>query len=106
MKREQPVSFSNVRGRVLKGVLHYPTWGQASSAQILCHGMESNKESEKIHGDADDTVPVEEAHELYTLLPGPKKLCILQQADHRLSDPTHLEKALRESIDWIIQHLG
>ncbi len=58
-----------------------------------------------IHGDRDDTVPVEEAHELYAALGGPKKLVILQGADHRLSDPSHLQRALAESIDWLTQHL-
>jgi putative redox protein len=251
MEQEEQVSFTNKRGQILKGIIHYPVGGKRFSAAILCHGMESNKESEKlvalsrnlahreilalrfdfscsgesggrfeeitysgevadlkaafnfmlerqaekvailgssmggavallfaagekrvanlvtiaapvhpeklteklltqeqveswcrlgfflyhgkrinasflddlnkidvpeaakkiscpvliIHGDADDTVPVGEAHELYSLLRSPKKICILQGADHRLSDPFHMEEALKESVDWIIQHL-
>ena len=58
-----------------------------------------------IHGDRDDTVPVEEAPELYAELGGPKRLSVLQGADHRLSDPSHLQRALAESIDWLTQHL-
>ena len=40
-----------------------------------------------LHGDRDDVVPVEEAHELHEYLPGSKRLFILKGADHRLSDP-------------------
>lgn len=58
-----------------------------------------------IHGDADETVPVEEAHELYAQLRGPKRIRILKGADHRLSDPSLLEAALNECIDWMTQHL-
>jgi putative redox protein len=58
-----------------------------------------------IHGDADETVPAEEAYELYTHLKAPKKICILHGADHRLSSPSHLKEALEESIAWITQHL-
>ena len=58
-----------------------------------------------IHGDQDDTVPVEEAHELYADLQGPKKLAILPGADHRLSRPDHLQKALDESVSWLTQYL-
>lgn len=248
---EAPVSFSNNRGETLKGVVHHPRTADLSKAVILCHGMESNKESEKIvalsqalaergvaalrfdfsyagestgrfeeltysgevedlkaafnfmsqlgakkialfgssmggtvsllfstehktpaalvtlaaplhperiterllsreevkrwrlvgylmyhgrrlnssllddlgkinvteaarkircpllviHGDRDETVPVEEAYELYGLIPNLKRLCILQGGDHRFSNPSLLKKALQESCDWITQHL-
>ncbi len=251
MDREERVSFSNDRGQTLRGVLHHPAGSQWHAAAILCHGMESNKESDKIvalsrrlaekgilalrfdfacagessgrfeeitysgevedlkaafsltlrhpvqkvgilgssmggtvallfaaeeprvaslvtiaaplhpekitdkllsrdevqrwrqsgfvvyhgqrinvsllddlqkihvseavkkiscpalviHGDADETVPVEEAYELYAQLRGRKKIRILKGADHRLSDPSLLEAALDECIDWMIQHL-
>lgn len=58
-----------------------------------------------LHGDADDTVPVEEAHELYAQLKGAKKISIFKGADHRLSDPEHLTTALEESIDWLTRHI-
>ena len=54
-----------------------------------------------IHGDADATVPVEEAHELSAELRGPKKLLILQGADHRLSDPLLRQEALEQAIRWM-----
>ena len=251
MEREERVTFPNDQGQILKGVLHYPAGSTFSAAAILCHGMESNKESEKLvtlgralaqkgvlalrfdfacagesngkfeeitysgevqdlkaafnhirryparkigilgssmggtvallfaaeeprvanlvtiaapfhpekitdklltreevenwrrlghilyhgrrinvsllddlkkidvpgaakkiscpalilHGDADETVPVEEAHELFVQLQGAKKIRILKGADHRLSDPNLLATALEEILAWMTQHL-
>ncbi len=58
-----------------------------------------------IHGDKDETVPVDEAYELYEQLASPKKLCILNGADHRLSEPGLMKQALQESKDWLIRYL-
>lgn len=58
-----------------------------------------------MHGDADETVPVEEAYELHRQLQGPKRIRILTGADHRLSEPSLMEAALNESLDWLVQHL-
>lgn len=58
-----------------------------------------------IHGDEDETVPVEEAYELYELVSNSKKLCVLQGGDHRFSDPSLLKKVLQESIEWITVHV-
>ncbi|HWP58187.1 MAG TPA: alpha/beta fold hydrolase [Candidatus Acidoferrales bacterium] len=41
------MTFFNARGQLLRGVLHEPPLAPASGV-ILCHGMESNKQSEKI----------------------------------------------------------
>jgi pimeloyl-ACP methyl ester carboxylesterase len=59
-----------------------------------------------LHGDADDVVPVEEAHELNEYLPGSKRLSILKGADHRLSDPTSMNQAVTEAIAWLCEHVG
>jgi putative redox protein len=45
---EERISFTNSRGDTLSGVLHHPAQGTSRGAVILCHGMESNKESEKL----------------------------------------------------------
>ena len=58
-----------------------------------------------IHGDQDDIVPVEEGHELFAALAGPKRLCIIEGSGHRLTEPAYLQKALAESIDWLTQNL-
>ena len=58
-----------------------------------------------LHGDADETVPVEEAHEFFVQLQGARKIRILKGADHRLSDPNLLATALEEILAWLPQHL-
>lgn len=58
-----------------------------------------------IHGDADETVPVEQAHQLYEALRTDKKLRILPNADHRLSDPEDMATAMRDAQDWIVRHV-
>lgn len=59
-----------------------------------------------LHGDRDDVVPVEEAHELYGYLCGSKKLSILRGADHRFSDPALIDQALREAVEWLCECVG
>ncbi len=46
--QEERISISNPRGQRLVGILHRPDRSKAASAVILCHGMESSKESEKL----------------------------------------------------------
>jgi dipeptidyl aminopeptidase/acylaminoacyl peptidase len=58
-----------------------------------------------LHGDADAVVPVEEAYELHASLAGPKRLSILPGGDHRVSHPGLMERALKESFDWLLTHL-
>ena len=59
-----------------------------------------------LHGDRDDVVPVEEAHELHECINGEKKLSILNGADHRLSDAQHMNRALSEAMEWLCEHAG
>jgi len=58
-----------------------------------------------IHGDVDEVVPVNEAHELHACLSGPRKLSILPRGDHRFSDPGVLERAMAEALDWLTKHV-
>ena len=46
--REENVSFVNRRGQALSGVLHHPEASTPRGGVILCHGMESDKESDKL----------------------------------------------------------
>jgi pimeloyl-ACP methyl ester carboxylesterase len=46
--REEKITFANVDGDILSGVLHHPSGAKSNRAVILCHGMESNKNSEKL----------------------------------------------------------
>ena len=45
--KEETIVFRNSRGDTLSGVLHHPPAGP-NGAAILCHGMESDKKSEKL----------------------------------------------------------
>jgi pimeloyl-ACP methyl ester carboxylesterase len=45
---EEKITFENTRGETLSGVLHHPIGSNPQGAVILCHGMESNKNSEKL----------------------------------------------------------
>jgi uncharacterized protein len=57
-----------------------------------------------LHGDMDDVVPVEEAHELHEYITGEKTLSILNGADHRFSDMLHMHRAISEAIEWLCEH--
>lgn len=58
-----------------------------------------------LHGDADEVVPVAEAHELHGSLADSKRLSILKGGDHRLSDPIIMQRAMREALDWLTEHV-
>ena len=45
---ENKINFKNSRGDTLSGVLHHPPAATAMGAVVLCHGMESDKNSEKL----------------------------------------------------------
>jgi len=59
-----------------------------------------------LHGAADEIVPVEEARELYACLANSKRLSILPGADHRLSDPAVMRRAVAEALDWLTGHVS
>ena len=58
-----------------------------------------------LHGDADEVVPVAEAHELHGCLKNSKRLSILKDGDHRLSDPILMQRAMRQALDWLTEHV-
>ena len=58
-----------------------------------------------LHGDADEVVPVAEAHELHGCLKNSKRLSILKGGDHRLSDPILMQRAMRQALDWLTEHV-
>jgi alpha/beta superfamily hydrolase len=68
----------------------------ASARKILCPVL-------ILHGDADAVVPVEEAYELDSCL-AQSSISILPAADHRVSDPALMQRALAEALDWLTAH--
>ncbi len=58
-----------------------------------------------LHGDADEVIPVEEAHELHSCLTASKRLSILKDSDHRLSNPAVMQQAIDEALEWLTDHV-
>lgn len=58
-----------------------------------------------LHGDADEVVPVEEAYELNSCLANSKRLSILKDTDHRLSNFAAMQQAVEESLAWLVHHV-
>lgn len=58
-----------------------------------------------VHGSRDDVVPVENARELYKNANEPKRLEIIEGADHSFSEPRHLEQAVDLCLDWFERYL-
>jgi uncharacterized protein len=56
-----------------------------------------------IHGGADKTVPVENAHTIYRLSTQPKQQIILENGDHRVSDPSHQKYFLETATHWFAE---
>ncbi len=52
------------------------------------------------HGDADQVVPFSNAMEIYEKAAAPKRLIRQQRGDHRMSDPNHQKKFIKESTQW------
>lgn len=70
------------------------------------------KEIQKIHcpiliiqGSGDNIVPVEDARTLYKLANEPKRLEIIDGADHVFSEPAHLERVVNLSLEWFKTYL-
>ena len=59
-----------------------------------------------IHGDRDETVPVEHARLLWKRAADPKRLEILAGADHRILDPVHRDRAVALTVAWCRQAFG
>ena len=52
------------------------------------------------HGDADETVPLPHAEEIYAQASEPKKLFVIALSDHRMSRPSDQQVFLRETSLW------
>jgi len=59
-----------------------------------------------VHGTEDEVVPVEHALRLYKAALEPKRLEILEGADHSFSDPAHRKEALTLCVEWMGTHVG
>lgn len=58
-----------------------------------------------IHGDKDELVPVDQALGIFYHLGAPKEIHIIGEADHRLTHPSHRQRAIDLSVDWFKKSL-
>jgi len=58
-----------------------------------------------IHGEKDELVPVEQAWEIFYHLAEPKTIHVIEEANHRLTDPAHRQRAIELSVIWFKKYL-
>jgi alpha/beta superfamily hydrolase len=58
-----------------------------------------------IHGEADELVPVDQAWEIFQGLDSPKEIHVIESADHRLTEPSHRQRAMDLSTEWFKKFL-
>lgn len=59
-----------------------------------------------IHGDIDELVPLTHATLIYENVSEPKRLEVINGADHRLTNPEHRDRAYRLTAAWFKGHLN
>ena len=58
-----------------------------------------------IHGSLDEVVPVEHAYKLYSHANKPKRLEVMEGANHSFGKPENLEKVVSLSLEWFKTYL-
>jgi len=58
-----------------------------------------------IHGDADELVSVDQGWEIFHHLGPKKEIHIIEGGDHRLTDPSHRQRAVDLSVGWFKKFL-
>lgn len=58
-----------------------------------------------VHGDRDEVVPVAEARALWGRAFNPRRLEIVEGADHRFTDADHRRRAIALSLDWFRKYI-
>jgi fermentation-respiration switch protein FrsA (DUF1100 family) len=58
-----------------------------------------------IHGEKDELVPLEQALGIFNSLSPPKEIHVIGDADHRLTNPSHRQRAIELSVDWFKKYL-
>jgi len=58
-----------------------------------------------VHGDCDETVPVENAQMIFSRAGEPKRKVILKGGDHRISRPDHQMRFIDEASRWFVRCL-
>jgi dipeptidyl aminopeptidase/acylaminoacyl peptidase len=58
-----------------------------------------------IHGSLDKQVPLSNAEVFYENANEPKNIQIIEDADHRLTNPAHRRRAIELTLDWFKKYL-
>ncbi len=58
-----------------------------------------------IHGQEDEIVPVDQAWEIFHSLGSAKEIHVIEGADHRLTNPSHRQRAMDLSAEWYKKYL-
>jgi len=58
-----------------------------------------------IHGEGDELVPADQAWEIFHSLAASKEIHIIEGADHRLTAPTHRQRAMELTTEWFKKYL-
>jgi len=58
-----------------------------------------------IHGEKDELVEVEQAMGIFNHLTSPKEIHLIGDADHRLMDPAHRQRAIDLTVEWFKRYL-
>jgi len=58
-----------------------------------------------VHGSLDEIVPLFHANFLYENAKEPKDIQIVEDADHRLTDPSHRRRAIELTLEWFKKYL-
>lgn len=57
-----------------------------------------------VHSQDDETVPVEHANTIFSMVNEPKKLKIFEGGDHRMSDSHHQQQFKNLFMEWLTRH--
>ena len=58
-----------------------------------------------LHGEADETVPLSHAAEIFERVNEPKKLIFFPHSDHRMSQPADQQEFVRRAASWFQSYL-
>ncbi|MDL2329041.1 alpha/beta hydrolase [Desulfosarcina sp. OttesenSCG-928-A07] len=107
--RIQPFSIVTLAAPVQRQAIHLPEHSPESlKTEFRQNGLHFDITDDLhnihhilvIHGDEDETVPVQNAHLIYKLSCEPKKLLILRNGDHRITDEIHQKQYTHDTVQW------
>jgi dipeptidyl aminopeptidase/acylaminoacyl peptidase len=92
-----------------KGTEGYPLPGEAFFKDLPKHRLlpllPKVSNCLVIHGEEDELVPADQAWEIFHSLAASKEIHIIEDADHRLTDPKHRQRAMELTVEWFKKYL-